>query len=413
MSAPQDKKDMALRYRYKAKSETGSSVSGEVEAISVQQAAKLIRQKGLFATSIVPFRDSPFTFITNLRSRVTHGDVTVFTRQLATMINAGLPIAEALLILRTQAKPTLQRVVAQILADIEAGQSLSASLSKHPDVFSASYIALVKSGEVGGVLDDVLVRLADNMEKEQEFRGKVKGALIYPAIIVTGMLGVAIIMMIFVIPRLLSLYDEFGATIQLPFATRVLIFITGILTKFWPILLVLLFAGLFGFQLYRKTPKGRRKVDELILKIPIFGELQRQIIMAELTRSLSLMVGAGVSILEGLNITSEVVGNTIIGDALKDAAKQVEKGFPVAFSFAKHSEAFPYILSQMVAVGEETGKMDEVLSKVSHVFEVESDQKVKALTSSIEPIIMIFLGVGVGFLVIAVILPIYNLTTQL
>jgi type II secretory pathway component PulF len=266
---------------------------------------------------------------------------------------------------------------------------------------------------VGGVLDDVLVRLADNMEKEQEFRGKVKGALIYPAIIVTGMIGVALVMMIFVIPKLLSLYGEFGASVQLPFATRVLIFLTGILTRFWPLLLLLIVGGLYGFQLYRKTPKGRKKVDELILKIPIFGELQRQVIMAELTRSLSLMVGAGVSILEGLTISAEVVGNQVISDALKDASKQVEKGFPVAFAFAKHADAFPYILSQMVAVGEETGKMDEVLAKVSHVFEVESDQKVKALTASIEPIIMIFLGIGVGFLVIAVLLPIYNLTTQL
>ena len=404
---------MALRYRYKSKDGAGVSVSGEVEALNVQQAAKLIRQKGLYPTSIAPLRDSPFAFITKIRSRISHSDITVFTRQLATMINAGLPLTEALLILRTQAKPALQKIVAQILADVEAGQSLSSSMSHHPDIFPPSYIALVKSGEVGGVLDDVLVRLADNMEKEQEFRGKVKGALIYPAIIVTGMIGVALIMMIFVIPRLLSLYDEFGAKIKLPLPTRVLIFVTGILTKFWPILLLLIFGGLYALAAYRKTPKGRRKIDELILKIPIFGELQRQVIMAELTRSLSLLVGAGVSILEGLNIAADVVGNTLISDALKDASKQVEKGFPVAFAFSKHPEAFPYILSQMIAVGEETGKMDEVLSKVSHVFEVESDQKVKALTSSIEPIIMIILGIGVGFLVIAVILPIYNLTTQL
>jgi len=410
LSAPQDKKDMALRYRYKAKSETGSSVSGEVEAISVQQAAKLIRQKGLFATSIVPFRDSPFTFITNLRSRVTHGDVTVFTRQLATMINAGLPIAEALLILRTQAKPTLQRVVAQILADIEAGQSLSASLSKHPDVFSASYIALVKSGEVGGVLDDVLVRLADNMEKEQEFRGKVKGALIYPAIIVTGMIGVALVMMIFVIPRLTSLYGDFNA--ELPTATKILIGISNAVVRFWPIFLIALGGGLWGFAAYRKTAIGKRKTDELIFKLPIVGELQKQVILAELTRTLSLMTGAGVSILESLTISAGVVGNEVLAGALRDSAKQVEKGFPIAYSFSKHPEAFPFILSQMVAVGEETGKMEEVLSKVSHVFEIESDQKVKALTSAVEPLVMIVLGLGVGFLVIAIILPIYNLTSQ-
>jgi type IV pilus assembly protein PilC len=404
---------MALRYRYKSRDQVGASVTGEVEAMSVAQAAKLIRQKGLFPTSITILRDSPFTLIAKLRGRISHADVTLFTRELATMINAGLPLTESLLILRTQAKPALQRIVAQILADVEAGQSLSSSFAKHPEIFGASYLALVKSGEIGGVLDDVLVRLADNMEKEQEFRGKVKGALIYPAIVVSGMVGVALIMMVFVIPKLLTLYQDFGARIQLPFPTRVLIFVTGLLTKFWPVFLVLIVGGIYALKVYKKTPKGRKKIDELILKIPIFGELQREVILTELTRSLSLMLGSGVSILEGLNIASEVVGNTVIADALKDCSKQVEKGFPVAFAFAKHPEAFPYLLSQMIAVGEETGKMDEVLQKVSHVFEVESDQKVKTLTASIEPIVMIFLGIGVGFLVIAVILPIYNLTTQL
>ena len=169
----------------------------------------------------------------------------------------------------------------------------------------------------------------------------------------------------------------------------------------------------YAYSAYRKTTAGRRKTDELLFKIPIWGELQRQVVLTELTRTMSLMVGAGVSILEGLTISAEVVSNTVMSDALKDVAKQVEKGFPVAYSFAKHPEAFPFLLSQMISVGEETGKMDEVLSKVSHIFEVESDQKVKALTSAIEPVIMIFLGVGVGFLVVAIILPIYNLTTQL
>ena len=397
---------MALRYRYKAKDVNGQPTTGEVEAPTTQVAAKLIRQKGLYPTSIVILRDSPLAFITRIRSKISFSDVTVFTRQLATMINAGLPLTEALLILRTQAKPALQKVVAQILADVEGGLSLSAAMGKHPDNFPPAYVALIRSGEVGGVLDEVMVRLADNMEKEQEFRGKVKGALIYPAIIVAGMVGVALIMMIFVIPRLLSLYSEFGAKIELPFATRVLIGVSGFLTKFWPILLLLIVGGLYSLQIYRKTPAGRRRIDELLLKIPIFGDLQRQVILTELTRSLSLMVGAGVSILESLAISSDVVGNEVMSDALKDSAKQVEKGFPVAFAFAKHPEAFPYLLSQMVAVGEETGKMDEVLRKVSHIFEVESDQRVKTLTASIEPIVMIFLGIGV-------ILPIYNLTTQL
>lgn len=398
------------RFIYKAKDKSGQVVTGEVEASSDQAAAKLVRGRGLVVISLKIKREFGLNLIKRFKDRITLADVSTFTRQLATMVNAGLPITEALVILRSQTKGSMQKMAAQVLADVEGGEALSVALSRHPKVFSPTYIALVKSGEVGGVMDEVLVRLADNLEKQQEFRGKVKGALVYPAIIVVGMVVVGLIMMIFVIPRLTSLYSEFNA--ELPTPTRILIGLSNFLIRFWPLFLVLLGAGLYGLSLYRKTVKGRRKTDELIFKIPVFGDLQRQIILTELTRTLSLMVGAGVSILEGLNITAGVVGNVVIADALRDTAKQVEKGFPVAFSFAKHPEAFPYILSQMVAVGEETGKMDEVLTKVSHVFEVESDQKVKTLTSAVEPLVMVLLGLGVGFLVIAIILPIYNLTSQ-
>ena len=398
------------RFNYKAKDKAGRLTTGEVEAASLEHAAKLVRNKGLVVIAITPKIDSPFDLIRRLRERITPSDVATFTRQLSTMINAGLPITEALLILRSQSSGAMQRVVAQVLGDIEAGESLSVSLGRHPKIFTPTYIALVKSGEVGGVMDQVLLRLADTLEKQAEFAGKVKGALIYPAIIVVGMLVVGTIMMIFVIPRLTALYAEFNA--ELPLPTRILIGISNFMVSFWPLFLGLGGIGAYVFKLYKETSAGRRKIDELTFKVPIMGELQRQVILTELTRTLSLMVGSGVSILEALNITSEVVGNRVIGDALKDSAKQVEKGFPIAYAFGKHPEAFPFLLSQMIAVGEETGKMDEVLTKISHIFEVESDQKVKALTSAIEPIVMVLLGVGVGFLVIAVILPIYNLTSQ-
>jgi len=397
-------------FNYKAKDKSNELVTGEVEATDERHAAKLVRERGLIVLTIKPVRESIFRIIKKLKGRITSSDIASFTRQLSTMINAGLPITEALHILRNQLKGSIQKVVATILADIEGGESLSSSLEKHKKVFSSTYIALIKSGEVGGVLDEVLASLADNIEKQQEFKGKVKGALIYPAIIVIGMFAVSLIMMIFVMPRLTSLYQDFNA--ELPLPTKILIGTSNFVFKFWPLVLVLIGSGLYGFSLYRKTPKGRRKIDELIFKIPIFGSLQRQIILTDLTRTLSLMSGAGVSILEALNITAEVVGNVVISEALKDAAIQVEKGFPVAFSFARHPDAFPYILSQMVAVGEETGKMEEVLKKISHVFEIESNEQVKGLTAAIEPLIMIVLGLGVGFLVIAVILPIYNLTSS-
>lgn len=398
------------RFNYKAKDKLGKLVTGEVEAGSINEAAKLVRSRGFYVISISIKIDSPFTLLKNFRERITPRDVTTFTRQLSTMINAGLPITEALLILRSQSKGPMQKVVAQILADVEAGESLSKSMSRHSKIFSPSYIALVKSGEVGGVLDAVLIRLADNLEKQQEFSGKVKGALIYPVIIVVGMIIVSLVMMIFVIPRLTSLYSEFNATLPLP--TRILIGISNFIINYWYIVGTILLVIADIFNIYKTTNAGRRKVDEYLFKIPIFGELQKQIVLTELTRTMALMVGSGVPILEALNITAGVVTNTIVSDALKDCAKQVEKGFPIAFAFARHPDAFPFILSQMVAVGEETGKMDEVLTKVSHIFEVESDEKVKGLTAAIEPLVMVVLGLGVGFLVIAVILPIYNLTSQ-
>lgn len=397
-------------FNYKAKNKLNELISGEVEATDDRHAARLVRERGLIVLTIKPVRESIFGIVNNLKNRITSSDVAAFTRQLSTMINAGLPITESLNILRNQSKGSMQKVVATILADIEGGESLSTSLSKHDKVFSPTFVALIKSGEVGGVMDEVLARLADNMEKQQEFKGKVKGALIYPAIIVVGMFIVSLIMMIFVIPKLTALYVDFNA--ELPLPTKILIGISTFLIRFWPLMIILVGAGIYGFILYRKTFNGRRVIDQLIFKVPVFGDLQRQIILTNITRTLSMMTGAGVSILEALNITAEVVDNVIISDALKDAAIQVEKGFPIAFSFARHPDAFPYILSQMIAVGEETGKMEEVLKKISHVFEVESDEKVKGLTSAIEPLIMIFLGLGVGFLVIAVILPIYNLTSK-
>ncbi len=398
------------RFNYKAKDRQSRLVTGEVEASDTSHAAKLVRGKNLYVISIFEKRDSPFSIVKKFKERITTREISTFTRQLSTMIGAGLPITEALLILRSQSNGAMQKVVAQILADVEAGESLSGAMNKHPKIFTRTYLALIKSGEVGGVMDAVLLRLADTLEKQQEFNGKVKGALIYPAIIGVGMVVVVFIMMIFVIPRLTSLYGDFNATLPLP--TRILMGISGFFVNYWFIILVIGGIGFYLFTLYKSTATGKKKVDELVFKIPIFGNLQKQVILTELTRTLSLMVGAGVPILEALNITSEVVSNSVISDALKDVSRQVEKGFPIAFSFARHPEAFPFLLSQMIAVGEETGKMDDVLTKISHIFEMESDEKVKGLTAAIEPIVMIMLGLGVGFLVIAVILPIYNLTSS-
>ncbi len=398
------------RFTYRAKDSTNKLVAGEVEANDIDSAAKIIHKKGLIVISLKSTSFNPWELIRNYQERVTPGQVATMTRQLSTMVNAGLPVTQALAILKSQAKGVLQKMLSQILSDVEGGEPFSKALSKYPKVFSTTYIALVKAGELGGVLDKVLLRLADDLENQQEFNGKVKTALIYPVIIVIGMIGVAFIMMIFVIPRLTSLYTGFNATLPLP--TQILIGVSGFFARFYLIILLLVGLGIYGFNVFKKTDEGRRTVDEWIFKLPIIGELMREIYLTELTRTLALMVGAGVSILEGLTITASVIGNKVISDALRDAAREVEKGFPVSFAFARHPEAFPYILWQMIAVGEETGKMDEVLLKVSHIFEVESNEKVKNLTAAIEPLVMLILGVGVAFLVISIILPIYNITSS-
>src|SRR3989344_5399343 len=389
------------KYKYKARDKQGKLVTGEVEASTPAIAAKLVRDRGYIVVSLNPA--GGILSLNPLGSRVSAADVAAFTRQLATMVNAGLPITESLAILRLQAKPSVKPIVTQVLADVEGGDSLSSAMGRHPKIFSPTYIALMKSGETGGVLDKVLVRLADNMEKQQEFKGKVKGALIYPAIIVVGMVVVSVIMVVFIIPRLTDLFDQFDA--ELPITTKILQVVADVVIG--------LGVGAWAFTMYKRTRAGNQKITSIMFKIPIVGDLQRQIVLTELTRTLSLMVGSGVPILDGLAVTSGVVGNIIISDALKDVAKQVEKGFPISYAFAQHPDAFPYLLSQMISVGEETGKMEEALGKVSHVFEVQSEQKVKALTASIEPLVMIVLGIGVAFLVVSVILPIYNLTTSL
>lgn len=398
------------RFSYKARDKTGKLVTGKVEATNIGAAAKILQDKGFVVVDLKPDRESILSFIKKIRDRVGSGDISAFTRQLSTMITAGLPITDALLILRTQASPAMSKVVSSLLLDVEGGSSLADALGKHPKVFTGVYVSIVRAGETGGVLDEVLARLADNLEKEREFKAKVKGALIYPAIVIIGMFVVAAIMMVFVIPKLTSLYQEFEA--ELPLATQILISLSSLATKFWFITLAVLVLGAWGFNLFRKSTAGRRKIDQLILRLPIIGPLNRQIILTEFTRTLGLLVGAGISILEALNVVAEAVGNVVISDGIHSAASQVEKGFPVAYALSQQGEIFPPMLYQMLSVGEETGKVDEVLAKISHVFEVESEEQVKALTSAIEPLIMIVLGVGVGFLVIAIILPIYNLTSQ-
>ncbi len=398
-------------FSYKARDNEGKTVTGLVEAASSSQATKLLRDKQLFVVHLTETKErfSVSSFMARFK-KVKFGDIVNFTRQLSTMVVAGLSLPESLTILRTQTtNPAFARVLLDIEHQIVGGGNLADSLAKYPSNFSSIYIALVRAGESSGTLDKVLTRLAETLEAQREFRSKVAGAMIYPVIIVIGMGMVVMIMMTVVVPRLTELYKDFG--VSLPASTQILISISGIFVRFWWLIIAAVIGGVVGFGKWRKTPVGERVVDTLILRLPLFGELQKKIILVEFTRTLAMLISSGIHILEGLSILRASLGNVLFRDAIADIAQKVEKGFPLGETFAQY-DVFPPIVSQMMKVGEETGKMDDTLSKLSKYFETESEHLVKGLTTAIEPIIMVVLGVGVGFIVISVITPIYNLTSQ-
>ncbi|GIK83528.1 MAG: type II secretion system protein F [Patescibacteria group bacterium] len=396
-------------FKYSAKNKFGETVNGKVESRTIEQAASLLTSRGLLVIRLSPLTEDSLAIVKKMFGGVKFDDVVNFTRQLSTMITAGLPLAGALSILVRDGKPEVTKMMAVILQDVEGGNAFADALSKHKKVFSRLYIQLVKAGETGGVLDTVLERLADNMEKEKEFKAKTKGALIYPVIVVIAMIAVAAIMMIFVIPKLTEMYKDFGA--ELPFATRILIGLSEAMVKFWWIFGAAIAGLIVAFKRYYKTEFGRYKIDEIKLKLPIFGELQKKIILTEFSRTLALLLGSGITLLEAISIVTDSVENIVYRSALEDVAKQVEKGSSLSGALS-HYEQFPTILHQMMSVGEETGKLDEVLKKLSTYFEQESEHAIKNMTTAIEPMIMIVLGLGVGAMVIAIIMPIYNLTSQ-
>lgn len=398
-------------FYYKAKDNNNQDIKGLVEAEGNIQAQRILRERGFFPYSIKEKRENLIQDIyKKLFKGVSLSDLAGFTRQLSTMINAGLPLTESLTILKNQEESSMAPVASSALRDIEGGMALAESFGKFPKVFSSVYLALIRAGESAGVLDKILSRLADNLESQREFKAKVKGAMMYPVIIIIGMALVMMLMMIFVIPKLTSLYTEFDASLPKP--TEILIAISNFFVKFWWLVIFLFFGGVYLFKIINSTKSGRRKIDEWKFKIPIFGKLQKQIIFAEFTRTLGLLISSGVSIMEALEISSKTADNIVVEEAIIEVNKQVEKGFPLANSISQ-DPVFPVVLSQMLTVGEETGKVDEVLMKVSHFFQSESEESLKGLTTAIEPLIMLLLGVGVGFLIIAIILPIYNLTSQI
>jgi type IV pilus assembly protein PilC len=394
------------RFRFKARADNGELRKGIVEAQSETTAVQVLRDQKLIIVELHPIAVGKSIF--SMGQKVKFDDVVNFTRQLSTMIGAGLPLTDALSILQMQVPIALQSKVADILRSIEGGSTFADALVHHPETFSRVYIALVRAGESAGVLDTILIRLADTLEKQREFREKTKGAMIYPVIVLIGMALVTSVMMIFVLPKLTVMYKDFD--IQLPIVTRILISVSDFMVNFWYIMGVAIVGSVYGFNSWRKTKMGSYQWDAIVLKLPVFGKIKSMVLMAEFSRTLALLASAGVSLVESLGIVREVADSEVMRRALDEVAKDVEKGNALATSLAKHP-VFPMLVSQMTSVGEQTGKLDEILNRVAGYFENESEHVIKNLSTAMEPIIMVLLGLGVGFLIVAIIVPIYNLTS--
>jgi len=387
----------------------GKIISRQIDAENEQAVLNYLKQEKLFPISVHPAASALDQVLGEL-DRVSFNDVVDLTRQIAIMLNAGLTLIDCLDILKKQVtKPALLKIINSIDKEVKGGSSLSVALKKYPNHFSNLYISLVKSGEASGKLSDILLKLSDNLEKQREFRGKMKGALIYPTIVVIGMVAVMFIMITFVVPKLLGLYKDFN--IELPFTTKILIAVSSFSAQFWPFIIVATFAIVVLFKQYLRTKAGKLMFDSLILKVPVIKNVVRISALVDSTRTLSILINSGVSILDGLSIVVETTDNAIYEAAFRDIYTQVEKGSSLGAAMTKQ-QVFPPLLVQMTTVGEQTGHLDETLLRVSNYFEMESAMAVKAMTTLIEPLILVFLGLGVGFLVMSVITPIYNLTNS-
>lgn len=399
-------------YFYSARDASGKKYSGEVEVVNEDALVTTLQKQGLVPIQIKLKKKGLFSQIgiPKLGGGVSSGDVVSFTRQFSTMVSTGLPLTDALTILQAQTKnKTFSKMIKEIIADVEGGMSLSSALSKHPSAFNNIYVNLVQAGETGGVLDKVLAKLAETLEKERDFKAKTKGAFIYPIIVVTVMIIVVSIMMIFVIPKLTSLYVEVGASLPLP--TRILIGMSNFMRSFWWLLLLFVVGAFLGFRAYKRTDAGAGVLSRLSLTVPIWGKIKKSLILAQFTRTLGLLITAGIPIVTALKVVSELLESPTYEEALSDVIKKVERGSTLYQPLVANT-IFPPIVGQMVRVGEETGKMDDVLARLSVYFEGESENMIRNLNTALEPVILVTLGIGVAALVLSIIVPIYNLTSQ-
>ncbi len=397
-------------FQYRARNARGEVMQGSVEAPSENVASSILVDRGLIILSLEEKEKLSLNFDLPFLNRIKNKDIVVFSRQLAVMASASVPIVQALKILVNQTdNKRLKVIISEVADEVDGGAKLSQALGRYHKTFSDFYVAMLRSGETSGKLDEVLNYLADQQEKDYDLTSKIKGAMIYPVFILVGLTIVAIVMMVFVVPKLTAIISESGA--ELPIATRILIMVSNFMRHYWYILLFLVGGG--GYTLFRLTRRGPAKIyyDRLKLKIPVFGKLWQRIYLVRLTRSLSTLIVGGVPLTAALEVTADVVGNDLYKDLIKKTIKEVEDGNSVASLFLKSPEV-PPLVSQMMSVGEQTGRLEQILTKITDFYAREIENLVANMVSLIEPLIMVLMGVGVGLMVAAIILPMYQLASS-
>ncbi len=394
-------------FKYTGKSRAGMIQKGEIEASDRNTAVGVLRQRQILVTSIKPrSKDIQFN-LPGFGAKVKEKDVVIFTRQLSTMIDAGLPLVQCLDILYRQTTEKLfASTLSQVKTDVESGDTFADALRKHPRVFSDFFTNMVEAGETGGILDTILLRLSVYMEKARALKGKVKSAMVYPIAIVCIAVLVIVFLMMFVIPVFAEMFEGFGGTLPAP--TQLVMNMSNF-TKRYVLYFVPAVAGIvFLFKRFYRTDKGKHMVDALMLQAPVVGPLIQKVAVAKFTRTLGTLISSGVPIIEGLQITARTAGNKVVEAAVLTTINSVKEGQTISDPLARQA-IFPPMVVQMIEVGESSGALDTMLNKIADFYDEEVDAAVAALTSLLEPALMVFLGVTIGFIVVAMYLPIFKM----
>ncbi len=391
-------------YAYQGRARHRGAVSGELIAESPEELTKILRKQGILVTSV---QRKMLQLNFRLKSRIRGSDLSTFTRQFATMIGAGLPIMQALTTLQEQiSRERFKEIISQVSDSVQSGKTLAEALGQHPKVFNALYVHMIEAGEMGGMLDTILIRLATYLEKADSLKRKIRGALVYPALISLVAIGGTIFMLTTIVPTFAKLFEEFGATLPLP--TQIVLLVSDFLQKGYLFIIGAIGLMVTVFRYVYRTPAGRYKIDKLLLKVPVFGSLIRKSSISRFSRTLGTLLSSGVAILDSLSITAKTAGNSVVQEAVNKARSRIAEGQTIAEPL-KESGVFPPMVTQMVAIGESTGQLDSMLSKVADFYDEQVDAAVAALTSILEPIIVVFMGVIIGGILIAMYLPMFDL----